>query len=77
MQGAGAYVHIPYAPFVALAFLEVFFVRVFRVLRLFSECFQIGKIQGLIACTKYLCGVLRLPDLDLKSSVFPMGGSNG
>jgi len=38
-------------------------------LRLYSECFKIGKIAGLIACSKYLCGKLQLEDLTLKSLV--------
>ncbi|MGN1155985.1 MAG: hypothetical protein ACI4TK_07395 [Agathobacter sp.] len=42
----------------------------FRVFRLFSECFNIAGISGLIACAKYLSGALKLPELDPKSSVF-------
>lgn len=49
---------------------------VFHYFRLFSECFKVGKIRGLIACAKYLCGMLRLPDLDGKSSAFSGGGSD-
>lgn len=49
---------------------------VFQYFRLFSECFKVGKIRGLIACAKYLCGMLRLPDLDGKSSAFSGGGSD-
>ena len=38
-------------------------------LRLYSECFKIGKFAGLIARTKYLCGKPYLEDLSLKSLV--------
>lgn len=37
-------------------------------LRLFSECFKIGKFDGLIACAKYLCGTLVLDETMVKSS---------
>lgn len=42
-------------------------------LRLFSECFKIGKFAGLIACGKYLCGRLVLEDLPSKSPDFSVG----
>ena len=42
-------------------------------LRLYSECFKIGKFAGLIACNKYLCGRLKLDDLTVKSSEIPVG----
>ena len=45
-------------------------------LRLFSECFKIGKFAGLIACAKYLCGALKLDDISSKSSDFMLGGSD-
>ena len=44
-------------------------------IRLFSECFKIAGVSGLIACSKYLCGSLRLDHLDPKSSVL-MGGAS-
>lgn len=44
-----------------------------RVIRLFSECFKLAGVSGLIACAKYLTGVLKLQDLDQKSSVFLEG----
>lgn len=44
-------------------------------LRLFSECFKIGKITGLIACAKYLCGALKLDDISSNSSDFPVGAA--
>lgn len=71
---AGWYVHIRYAAFVALDFLEVSFMGVFQNLRLFFECFKLAKFRGLVACAKYLSGALRLQDLDVKSSVFSSGG---
>ena len=49
------------------------FVSLFR---LFRECFRIAGFTGLIACAKYLFGGSRLPDLDVKSSVFPGGVSD-
>lgn len=76
VQVVDVYLHIRYASFVALDFLEVCFMGVFQYFRLFSECFKVGKIRGLIACAKYLCGMLRLPDLDGKSSAFSGGGSD-
>ena len=42
-------------------------------LRLYSECFRIGKFAGLIACSKYLCGQLQLDDLTVKSSEIAAG----
>ena len=42
-------------------------------LRLYSECFKIGKFAGLIACSKYLCGQLQLDEMTGKSSEFPVG----
>ena len=42
-------------------------------LRLYSECFKIGKFAGLIACSKYLCGHLKLEDFTVKSSEIPVG----
>jgi len=41
-----------------------------RIFYLFSECFSIAGIDGLIACAKYLCGALVLSEIDEKSSVF-------
>ncbi len=49
------------------------FVSLFR---LFRECFRIAGFTGLTACAKYLCGGCQLPDLDVKSSVFPGGVSD-
>ena len=40
---------------------------------LFSECFKLAGINGLIACAKYLFGALKLQELDSKSSVFGDG----
>ncbi len=51
-------------------------MKLFRLIGLFSECFRIAGITGLIACAKYLCGSISLPELDAKSSVFPVGGSD-
>lgn len=76
VEGAEGYVHIRYAAFVALDFLEVSFMGVFQNLWLFFECFKLAKFRGLIACAKYLSGALRLPDLDLKSLEFSLGGSD-
>lgn len=42
---------------------------VYSKIRLFSECFKIAGTPGLIACTKYLFGALRLDHLDPKCSV--------
>lgn len=67
------YVHIRYDAFVSLDILEVEYMDFLQIIGLFSECFKVAKFRGLIACAKYLCGGLRLPDLDVKSSVFPDG----
>lgn len=40
---------------------------------LFSECFKLAGIPGLIACSKYLCGRLKLEEIPVKSSDFPVG----
>jgi len=45
-----------------------------RVIGLFSECYKLAGGLGLMACAKYLCGALRLNDLDEKSSVFTENG---
>lgn len=47
-----------------------------HVFRLLSECLKLAGIDGLTACCKYLFGGLKLPDLDIKGSVFPAGGSD-
>lgn len=67
------YVHIPYGVFVALDFLEVSKMGIYSKIRLFSECFKIAGIAGLIACVKYLSGALQLDLLDPKSLV-SLGG---
>ncbi len=41
-------------------------------IRLFRECFRLAGYTGLIACAKYLFGLLPLDHLDLKSSA--LGG---
>jgi len=64
------YSHIRYAPFVALDILRGVFMGFLGIIRLFSECYKLAGGTGLIACAKYLCGALRLSDLDEKSSVF-------
>lgn len=50
---------------------------VIRSFSLFLECFRIAGFTGLIACIKYLFGLLLLPDIDMKSSVFEVGDSVG
>lgn len=42
----------------------------FSKIRLFRECFRLAGYTGLIACAKYLFGLLPLDHLDPKSSVF-------
>ena len=42
--------------------------------RLFRECFLIAGLTGLIACCKYLFGSHSLPNIDVNSSVFVVGG---
>ena len=73
MQGAARYSHIRYAPFVALEISGGAFMGFLFKLRLYSECFKIGKFAGLIACSKYLCGQLQLDDLTVKSSEIAAG----
>ena len=46
---------------------------IYSKIRLFSECFKIAGIAGLIACVKYLSGALQLDLLEPKSLVF-LGG---
>ena len=45
-------------------------------IRLFRECFRLAGYTGLIACAKYLCGLLPLDHLDPKTSVFQGGVSD-
>ena len=45
----------------------------FRNFRLYLECFKLAKLRGIIACTKYLCGLLPLDHSPTKSSEFPVG----
>lgn len=73
VQGAAVYSHIRYASFVALEISGGAFMGFLSKLRLYSECFKIGKFAGLIACSKYLCGKLQLEDLTLKSSEMSVG----
>ena len=47
-----------------------------RQIPLFIECFKLGKWSGVRACFRFLTGALILEDLDMKSSVFPVGGSD-
>lgn len=75
VQGAVWYAHIRYAVFVALEISGGAFMGFLFKLRLYSECFKIGKFAGLIACTKYLCGQLRLEELTVKSSEIPVGAA--
>lgn len=46
-----------------------------RCIRLYSACFRLAGVPGLIACTKYLCGILKLDETTPKSSVFPVGAA--
>lgn len=48
----------------------------FRGIRLFYECFKLAGPAGLRACIHYMTGSLVLSDLDPKSSVFTVGGSD-
>lgn len=48
-----------------------------KTVSLFLECFRLAKFRGMIACVKYLCGALSLPDLDGKCSVLSLGGPDG
>lgn len=70
VQGAAVYVHIRYAVFVALTISEVFFMGIIRCFRLYRACFNLAGVPGLIACTKYLCGALKLEEMPAKSSDF-------
>ena len=67
------YVHIRYGAFVALDILEVCYMGFVSVFRLFRECYSIAGCTGLIAVAKYLCGGLKLCELDAKSSDFSGG----
>lgn len=70
------YSHIRYDPFVALEILEVYNMGLLFKIRLFRECFRLAGRTGLIACAKYLCGLLPLDHLDPKTSVFQGGVSD-
>ena len=39
-----------------------------HMIKLFSECYKLAGVVGLIACGKYVSGSLILPDLDAISS---------
>lgn len=62
VQGAEFYVHIRYAPFVALEIFGGVFMRFRFWIGLFSECYKIAGWRGLKACAKYLCGLLEVED---------------
>lgn len=47
-----------------------------HIFALLFECFDLAGVDGFIAWCKYLSGGLKLPDLDVKGSVFPAGGSD-
>ena len=47
-----------------------------RQIPLFIECFKLAGPAGLKACFRFLTGTLILDDLDPKSSVFSVGGSD-
>ena len=51
-------------------------MSLFRSIPLFIECFKLAKWSGVRACFRFLTGALILEDLDMKSSVFPVGGSD-
>lgn len=68
--------YILYHTFVALATIEVFFMRILNWIRLFSECFKLAGWYGVIACIKYLFGALVLDDFEVKSSDFLPGGAD-
>ena len=70
------HVLIPYGAFVALDILEVSNMGLFSKIRLFSACYRLAGVTGLIACAKYLCGVLQLDHLAPKSSVLSGGVSD-
>ena len=39
-----------------------------RCFRLYSACYRLNGFRGLISCTKYLCGALKLEQISEKSS---------
>jgi len=52
---------------------EVYFMGIIRCFRLYRACFNLAGVPGLIACTKYLCGALKLEEMPAKSSDFSGG----
>lgn len=50
-------------------------MSVISKLRLYSECFKLAGISGLIACTKYLFGRLELDEIPSDSSYFQVGAA--
>jgi len=45
----------------------------FRCFRLYRACYDLDGVHGLIACTKFLCGALKLEEMPAKSSDFSGG----
>ena len=48
---------------------------ILRVFRLYRACFDLAGMPGLIYCTKYLCGALKLDQIPSKSSDFSVGAT--
>ena len=66
-----SYVYMRMRPFVALEILEVDSMPKVNIFSLYRECFRTAGVTGLIACTKYLCGALKLEEIPQESLDFP------
>lgn len=64
------YVH---TAFVALEIFGGVFMGFSFTIRLFISGFQLAGLPGLIACVKYRLGLLRLDEIELKSSASTVG----
>ena len=49
----------------------------FSWIRLFSACYKFDGFRGLMCCFKYLFGLLKLDEKDLKSCIIQGGVSDG
>lgn len=48
-----------------------------HMIKLFSECYKLAGTVGLLACGKYVCGSLTLPDPDSICLNFSEGDIDG
>ena len=68
VQSAWLYSHIRYRVFVELDFFGGVNMGIRSKILLYSECFKLAGIRGLIACNAYISGRLTLDEIPVKSS---------